>query len=187
MGSNNFADGTLEATVLVFLVVLLGSCAGRGAPPQDSFATNWRGRTAPAFEASLLGDSSFDLRSYRRRKTVVINFFASWCPPCRAELPDLNQLYHSHKDRVLLVGISLNEKERAVKKFMRELNVEFPVLMDPHEEEGSISELYEVPTLPTTVVVDRSGKVSYYRPGMLQKYDFDYIETLIKKDAGQNR
>lgn len=173
-------DWTLTAMIAVGLVVLLVGCAG-GPPPQDSFATNWRNRTASDFEASLLNDSKFQLSSYRGRKAVVINFFASWCPPCRAELPALNNLYHSNEDRVLLLGISLNEKERAVEKFMRKLNVEFPVAMDPRKKDGSISNLHEVPTLPTTVVLGRSGNVLYYRPGMLQNYDFDYMEKLMRE------
>lgn len=167
---------------IVFVTLFLSACAATGLPEQDAFAEGWRGKPAPSFDIERLNGSEFGLKSVEKHKIVIVNFFGTWCPPCRKELPALNDFYHNHRDEVQLIGISLNEKAEAVREFMEKLDLDFPVGLDPGKGQGSVSTLYGVPTLPTTVVINPSGRVHYYKPGMLSRFDFEYFRSMV----GQN-
>lgn len=169
--------------LVVVLVLLLVGCASKGPPQQDDFARQWRGQTAPSINLTRLDGSSFRLSEYRNKKIVILNFFGTWCPPCRAEIPALDEFYHRHEKKVVLVGVSQNEKDKAVRKFLDNLNVDFPVVMDPRS--GAVSERFRVPTLPTTVVINRDGRVAYYRPGMLRRWDYEYLERLVNNNGSE--
>lgn len=161
---------------------LISGCATSGPPEQDPLAKSWAGRKAPSFQFETIEDEEIALNSYRNEKMVILNFFGTWCPPCRTEMPALQDYYDRYSDEVVVIGISLNEKNQEVRRFMNELNLQFPAGLDYEKKEDSIYRRYEVPTLPTTVVIDRQGKVAYYKPGMLQSHHFQYLEDLIVEE-----
>ena len=110
----------------------------------------WQGRYAPDFELKTSGGKTFKLSENVGKKIVVLNFFATWCGPCREEMPELNQYYQDHKDEnFLLLAIDAEEKPDAVEGYVREAKLDFPVGID----EGPIRKQYSVSAFPTTVLV----------------------------------
>ncbi len=139
------------------------------------------GQAAPDF--SLKSSSGENLRlSEYRGDVVMINFWATWCGPCRQEMPLLDELYARY-ERVgfSLLGVNIDDDSRRAMRMIDELGVNFPVLFDARKE---VSELYEVEAMPVTVLVDREGNVRYvhhgYQPGYEDTY-LDQIRSLLRE------
>lgn len=117
------------------------------------------GRPAPGFQLAVLDGSPASLASYRGRP-VIVNFWATWCEPCKQEMPALQAEAASHPDLVVL-GIDNVEAAVKVRPYVEQLGVRFPILLD---QDGSIVEQYQVLGLPTSFFVDRGGVLrSVYR------------------------
>ena len=91
-----------------------------------------------------------------RGKIVLVNFWATWCPPCRKEMPDLQALYDKYKDQGFLVLSISDEGTAKVVPFIKERNISYPVLLDPGRK---VNELYQVDGIPKSFVYDREGKL----------------------------
>jgi peroxiredoxin len=91
-----------------------------------------------------------------RGKVVLVNFWATWCPPCRKEMPDLQALYDKYKEQGFLVLSISDEGTANVVPFIKERNISYPVLLDPGRK---VSELYQVDGIPKSFVYDREGKL----------------------------
>ncbi len=128
---------------------------------------------APDFILKDMDDESHSLSSYRG-KVVMVNFWATWCPPCRRELPSMEALYQTFKDDAFTV-LAINQWESPdhVFAYMGQLDVEpsFPILFD---RDSAVSQLYGVKGLPTTVLIDRRGRVVYRAVG---GRDFNHPEV----------
>ena len=114
------------------------------------------GFLAPDFTLELLGGGPVTL-SDLRGKAVVINLWASWCPPCRAEMPAIQRVYERSRGRgleVLAVNTTYQDSERAAMAFIQELGLTFPV---PLDRTGTVSRQYQLRALPSTFFVDREG------------------------------
>lgn len=117
-----------------------------------------------------------------RGQVVMINFWASWCGPCRQEMPLLEQI-HQRYERLgfTLLGVNVEENSADGQAFLKERPVSFPVLYDP---ENGISELYEVVAMPSTVLIDRQGNIRYlhhgYKPGLENEYQ-DQVRALARE------
>ncbi len=117
------------------------------------------GRQAPGFQLPSLDGPAVSLADYRGRP-VIVNFWATWCEPCKQEMPALQAEAASHPDLVVL-GVDNVESAVKVKPFVAQLGVSFPILLD---QDGSVVERYQVVGLPTTYFVDRAGTLrSIYR------------------------
>ena len=92
----------------------------------------------------------------QRGKVVVLNFWATWCPPCRKEMPDLDGLYQRFKDQGLVILAISDEEAVKVKPFVAQERVSYPVLLDPGRK---VNELFQIEGIPKTFVYDRSGKL----------------------------
>lgn len=171
---------SVRSALIALLVLALSGCAGTSVPrsPEGNSLID---RPAPFFTTETLEGEPFRLDEHRGKKLVVINFFGTWCPPCRAELPSLGRIYRENREDVLLFGVALNVEEENVRRFMRDLDLEFPVTLASRNLEEGITGRFNVPTVPTTVVVDSRGDVAYYKPGMLRKAHFRHLEKLIEK------
>ena len=89
-------------------------------------------------------------------KVVVVNFWATWCPPCRKEMPDLETLYKRFKDEGLVILAISDEDHGEVKSFVEREKVSYPILLDPGRK---VNELFEVEGIPKSFVYDRTGKL----------------------------
>ena len=139
------------------------------------------GQAAPDFALKSSTGENLRLSEYRG-DVVMINFWATWCGPCRQEMPLLDELY-SRYNRVgfNLLGVNIDDDSRRAMQMVEELGVNFPVLFDARKE---VSKLYEVEAMPVTVIVDRQGTVRFvhhgYKPGYEEKY-LDQIRSLLRE------
>jgi thiol-disulfide isomerase/thioredoxin len=126
---------------------------------------------APAFTAVDLDGRSVSTQSFHG-KVVLINFWATWCGPCRAEIPDLVALQDKYRDRLQVIGISQDEAPPAVvKRFAEEHKINYPVVMTTPE----IDKLFPgISALPTSYIVDRDARVVQKHVGMLRKQTTEY-------------
>lgn len=126
---------------------------------------------APDFTLQTMDGKKVSLSDYKDQ-VVMINFWASWCGPCRQEMPELNTLYDTYKKAgFVLLGINLDDSKAAVDKSLQKTPVTFPVLLDP---KGKVAELYKNKAMPSSYFVDRKGNLAYlhqgYRPGEEAEY-----------------
>lgn len=140
-------------------------------------------KTIPAADFTLPASSGNNIRlSEQVGEVVMINFWASWCAPCREEMPLLDNLYGKYRDLgFTILGINLDENRDDAAKVLEQIPVSFPVLFDPKSE---ISRLYDVRAMPTTILIDRDGNVRAlhkgYMPGFVDQYENE-VKTLIKE------
>lgn len=115
-----------------------------------------QGQAAPSFPVPDMEGLSSGLDLYRGR-IVVMNLWASWCPPCRAEMPDLERLYETYRSRsVVVLGVDQGESRERVGAFARALGIHYPILLDEQQRYGRV---YAALGLPTTILVNRNGVV----------------------------
>jgi len=141
---------------------------------------------APQFELRDVSGRTVRLNNYRG-KVVLINFWATWCPPCRAEMPDLVRLQREHARQGLqIIGITYPPERRTrVRRFARSLKVNYPIILGTRQIKARFS-LDE--TLPLTVVIDRDGKVNDIISGILLREEFDEkIKPLLMNREGETR
>ncbi len=147
------------------------------------------GRALPAIAASSAAPD-FTLRTLagpnmrlaeQRGRVVMINFWATWCGPCRQELPQLSKLYDKYRGSgFVLMGVNVDDDVRNATEVAAKLAVSFPVLLDTDK---AVSKLYDLTTMPSTVLVDRDGKVRYLHRGYLAGYEDTYdkqVRELLK-------
>ena len=155
----------LIAAAVVVLPVLAGELTG----------------VAPDFRLQRRGGGEVSLADLRG-EVVMINFWATWCGPCRQEMPLLDELY-SRYQRVgfSLLGVNIDDDSGKAMNMVAELGVSFPVLFDAQKD---VSRLYAVDAMPVTVILDREGTVRHvhegYKPGYEQKY-LEQIRALLRE------
>lgn len=121
------------------------------------------GREAPDFTLPDLAGKMVRLGDFRDRKAVLINFWATWCEPCREELPTLERLARERQGTVEVLGVNLDALGPGkVRAFVRELGLTFRVLLDPRQ---AVGKLYRIRGLPSSFVVGRDGVVKYREIG----------------------
>ncbi|GAB1269628.1 TlpA disulfide reductase family protein [Aurantivibrio infirmus] len=118
----------------------------------------------------------------QRGEVIMINFWASWCGPCRQEMPILDELYSKYsRAGFKILGVNVDANVDDANKALKKIPVTFPVLFDT---ENKISELYDVSAMPTTIMIDRDGKMRYLHKGYKPGYEEDYrkqIQELIRE------
>ena len=137
--------------------------------------------TAPDFTLHSVAGANLRLKE-QRGQVVMLNFWASWCGPCRQEMPQLDRLYEKyHAAGFQLLGVNVDEDVRNATGVSSKLGLHFPVLLDT---EKKVSRLYDLSTMPSTVLIDRDGRVRYihrgYRDGYVQTYE-DQIRELLRE------
>ncbi|TVS14686.1 MAG: TlpA family protein disulfide reductase [Gammaproteobacteria bacterium] len=139
------------------------------------------GSPAPDFTLESRSGGTVAL-SDLKGEVVLLNFWATWCPPCRQEMPLLDQIYGRYEALgFTLLGVNVEQDSNLADRFLADVPVSFPILLDPQEQ---VSKLYQVPAMPTTVIIDRQGIVRYihygFRPGDEQKVQ-DEVRRLIRE------
>ncbi len=139
------------------------------------------GREAPDFALKSSTGENLRLSEYRG-DVVMVNFWATWCGPCRQEMPLLEELF-SRYERVgfTLLGVNIDDDPRRAMAMAQELGVTFPVVFDNTKE---VSKLYDVNAMPVTVLVDKEGRVRHvhhgYKPGYEEKY-LNEVRALLRE------
>ena len=137
---------------------------------------------APDFELRDVNGRTVRLSDYKG-KVVLINFWATWCPPCRAEMPDLVRRQREYRNKGLqIIGITYPpENKDRVRRFARSLKVNYPIILGTRQLKARFS---SDENLPLTIVIDRDGKVSNIIVGILLPKEFDeMIKPLLMKNA----
>ena len=138
-------------------------------------SSSLEGRSAPDFVLKSASGDNLRLSEYRG-DVVMINFWATWCGPCRQEMPLLDELYSRYK-RVgfNLLGVNIDDNSRRAMQMVKELGVSFPVLFDERKE---VSKLYDVDAMPVSVLVARDGTVRYVHHGYKPGYEENYLTEI---------
>lgn len=125
----------------------------------------WSGKVAPEVEVPLRDGTTFRLSEHVGRRLVILNFFATWCGPCRQEMPEFNRFVaRSAGKPVILVSIDAKEEPHLVDKFVKDLKVTFPVGIDAT---GEVLARFGVRSYPTTLVVGVDGRVAMFEAGAI--------------------
>ena len=159
--------------------------AGADSSTEENEAGDAASEVIPAVDFELTDQYgvAHRLEDYKG-KTIFLNFWATWCPPCKAEMPDIQEIYETYdtegEDALVVLGVatpSMGQEgtEEEIKAFLEENGYTYPVLMDT---EGELFGAYGVYSLPTTFMIDREGNVFGYVSGMLTK---DMMESIIKQ------
>jgi peroxiredoxin len=160
-------------TLVTGMLLLLGSFLFH--------ATAGAATTAVAPDFALKSRTGENLKlSEFRGDVVMINFWASWCGPCRQEMPLLDTLYKRYSQLgFTLLGVNVEEDSKAAEVMLKDVPVSFHVLFD---NQNKVSKLYDVNAMPTTIIIDRDGKVRHVHKGFQPGYELEYekqIKALI--------
>lgn len=174
----------MRKQVLIFVAIILGLYVLylNLFPPQgDSLV----GKPAPLFEAEGPADSRVSLADLIGKKVILLNIWATWCAPCREEIPILNRIQREFDpQKFTIISLSeddlktIAEKVKALKNFEEEIPIDFPVYFD---REGLIADSYGTFRIPETYLIARDGRVAYKHAGPITKFD---TEALIAKIRG---
>ncbi len=138
---------------------------------------------APDFTLNDLKGNQVTLKNFKGR-VVFLNFWATWCPPCRREMPSMERLYKQLKDRdFTMLAVDMQESEKLVKAFMSDFSLSFPALLDL---DGDISFLYGIRGLPSTYIIDREGMIIGKAVGprdWSSQESIQLFQSLLKKSA----
>jgi peroxiredoxin len=139
------------------------------------------GTQAPAFRLSDLAGTTVELDSMRGDKIVLVEFWATWCPPCRMVLATLRRMEQTlREDNVEVLSVNQREAPEQVRQFVAKEGIPFHVVLDP---DGAVSASYRVTSLPTMVLVDRRGTVRWIHVGHMPETDElrDILQRVAKE------
>ena len=157
------------AAIIAVLTVSLPALAGSAPGP------------APGFTLASRAGQDVSLAQYKGQ-VVMLNFWASWCGPCRQEMPLLESIYRKYnKMGFTMIGVNVEPDSNAANDWLKATPVSFPILYD---RDSKVSKLYDVSGMPSTVIIDRGGKLRVlhrgYKPGDENEY-LDSIRSLIRE------
>lgn len=139
-----------------------------------------KGKAAPDFTLQTVDGKPLTL-SDLRGQAVVLNFWATWCSPCRREMPALQAAYEAYREKgVVVVGVNFGESRATVRGFLSRYGITFPVVLD--QDQQITSKMYEVKSFPTTVFIDARGTVRAVHIGELNRQLLDqYLAPLLPR------
>lgn len=165
-----FAVSLIVAGV-VMLFWLGGQSTSRKNPASQSLIQP--GQLAPDFSLPALNGETVRL-SDLKGQVVLVNLWATWCPPCKAEMPGIHAFYQAHHAAgFTALMANAQEDETTVRAFVEAKGFTFPVLLDSR---GELTKLYGVRGLPTTVIIDRNGQIQHLQTGAITQAE---LETII--------
>ena len=137
---------------------------------------------APDFTAiDLLTGKRISLSDYRG-KIVFLNFWGSWCPPCRMEMPAFQEVYEEYDGRVVIIGVGVNDSEANLLGFAKEKGITYPIIWDRTSE---VARKYRIRSLPTTYRIDQKGVMTGVAMGALTKEQLvQAIESMLAEGGG---
>lgn len=170
----HYLRGAITGVVLLLLMSLVAIGCGGAFPSYGEV-----GGKAPDYGATTLAGDSITLASLRG-SPVLLNIWATWCPPCRKEMPDLQELHERYSPRGLqVVGVSIDAagSDQAVAEFLEEHGVTYTILRDPTDR---ISSTFMAQGVPVTILIDADGTVLWRRLGPVSAEDEGLTAALAK-------
>jgi peroxiredoxin len=147
--------------VLLLSALIIGACGG-GASAETTGVN--QGNLAADFTLETVEGTKVSLSDYRG-KVVMINFWATWCPPCLSEIPDFEAAYQARQgEGFVVLGINVEEPREAVAPFAQAIGMSYPVLLDTG---GQVMKMYRAPGLPISLFIDRDGVIRVRHVGFL--------------------
>lgn len=162
----------LIAVLFLMGTVFMAACApekSNAAPPAEQGVTT--GKLAPQFSLNDLSGKQVNIAP---GKLTVLNFWATWCPPCQAELPELQKFVDAHGTELAFYAVNIQDPPENAKSFMQRKNYNIPVLLDT---DGKVAETYRVNSIPTTIVMDKQGIIRFRKTGTVTMSE---LEGVIK-------
>ncbi len=161
--------------------LLLGVWVGMALMASSALLASEPGSPAANFTLKSAEGENIRLSEYRGQ-VIMLNFWASWCGPCRQEFPHLDALHKKYSDLGFSVfGVNVEQDRAQADKVLREIPVSFPILFD---DQNKVSKLYGIDAMPMTVLVDRNGITRFihrgYKPGFEKAYDKE-VRVLVKE------
>jgi len=154
--SNHRPHRTVILGIAVVVLLLVGGIWWQNRADRSTRLSSGppTGQLAPSFVLEDLTGHPLSSADFAG-KVVLVNFWATWCPPCKAEMPDIEQLYREFQDRGFeVIGVDIEEKPATVRAFRDEHGLTFPLVIDPR---GSVNSTYHLRGLPTSWLIDRQG------------------------------
>ena len=153
----------LIPVILVLMAAIIG--------PQCSAMSNpLQGKAAPAFSLRLLDGGVFNLSEHLGKRPVVLDFWAVWCPSCRAALPKIAGAANAFKDQdVVILTVNLGDSPESIAAFLKSNSLSIPVALD---SDNSVGSSFHIRNIPTTVFIDREGKVANVTEGAMSQSAF---------------
>jgi len=163
--------------VLAAVLPSLLACSFALAAVASTQAANAPAANAPDFTLPSMAGPNMRLQE-QRGQVVMLNFWATWCGPCKREMPQLNRLYGKyHAAGFVILGVNVDEDPNNAAGVASKLGVQFPVLFDSAQK---VSRLYDLKTMPSTVIIDRDGRVRFVHQGYK-----DGFEDAYEKQVGE--
>jgi thiol-disulfide isomerase/thioredoxin len=148
----------VTGVILIFSAILFSSCI---RPPSESMPAVQIGQAAPKFQLPDLSGRQVSLDQLKG-KVVMLDFWATWCGPCRMTMPQVEKLQREYPNALVLLAINLQEPKDVVRDYVRSQGISSRVLLD---EQGSVGEAYGAAGIPTQVLIDKNGIVRYIQEG----------------------
>jgi thiol-disulfide isomerase/thioredoxin len=160
--------------VAMAVMVAVAACAGPGSTVARGIAEGSRARN---FTLETIDGDQVSLDDYVG-SVVLVNFWATWCPPCQAEIPALEAAYQAHKDEgFVILGVNVSESRTSVAPFVQALEMSYPVLLDGN---GKLVEEYRSRGLPMSILLDREGTIRVRHIGYLSAEQLDqYLQDVL--------
>lgn len=176
--------------VAVAGLLLLSACSGGVAAEQNPARSDFGGVLpaqervrAPEVTGTLLDGSEFRLTDWAG-KVVVINFWGSWCGPCRVEAPELRAVYEATRaSGVEFLGVDVRDQRQLAIAFEQRFGIDYPSIFDPRGEVALRFQNTPVNAIPSTIVIDRAGRVASIFPRPLREEDLLPVVTALSEEA----
>lgn len=143
-------------------------------PPRPASEQIRIGSLAPDFTLNTPNNRTIKLSQFRG-KPVLINFWATWCPPCEAELPLLEQTYQANQNKLVILGVNMREDADTVSARVEKAGLKYPVVLDSN---GDVTNRYQVRVFPTSLFVDKNGIIQRITLGPLSG---DTIKSALER------
>jgi len=166
--------------IFIFTILFTGTSLAAWEQPELGYQLNKIAKpvTAPNFKLEDMDENEYDFSEYRGQ-VVLLNFWATWCPPCKREMPSMERLYQNHQnDNFTVIAINQMENDDHIFNFTGELDLEptFNILLD---KDSKVSLTYDVRGLPTTYLIDKKGRIRYRAIGG-REFDHPEVEKIIR-------
>jgi peroxiredoxin len=142
------------------------------------------GDKSPSFSISTIDGNKVSTRKIKDNKHMMLVFWATWCPNCKREIPSINDIYRSLKDKnieLLAINVGVNDSIDKIKRYVKKYKINYPVAFDKDSE---VSREFKISGVPTIIIVDKSGTIKYRSYRLPENLENNFHKILSKKSTG---